>query len=107
VHNLLALAYVSGPEEILVSCLQRWGAKTFLVRACADTVAELVRRNAPMNEELLRGRVHAELTKVAQVHKEDVQIQSCLELAVGFISQPKRLNHQLQNQVPPCFVQSC
>eukprot|EP00435_Cladocopium_sp_Y103_P074742 s689_g50.t3 len=107
VHNLLALAYVSGPEEILVSCLQRWGAKTFLVRACADTVAELVRRNAPMNEELLRGRVHAELTSVAQVHKEDVQIQSCLELAVGFISQPKHLSHQLQNQVPPCFVQSC
>jgi len=37
----------------------------------------------------------------------DTPYKRGLELAVGFISQPKRLNHQLQNQVPPCFVQSC
>ena len=27
VHNLIALVYVSGPEEILVGCLQRWGLR--------------------------------------------------------------------------------
>lgn len=101
VHNLLALSYVGGPEEIVVGCLQRWGAKPFLVRACCEAVTELVRRNAPMGEELLRGRVHAELTAAAQAHKENLAIQSCLELAIGFISQPK----QLPGPPPPCHNQ--
>ncbi|CAK9091796.1 unnamed protein product [Durusdinium trenchii] len=90
-HNLIALVYISGPEEILVRCLQRWGAKSSLVRACADVVAELVRRNAPMCEEMQRGPVNAELAAAVQAHKDDVELQSCFELALGFLRPPKTL----------------
>ena len=41
-HNLIALVYISGPEEILVRCLQRWGGGPWTTRG-GDSLLRLLR----------------------------------------------------------------
>ncbi|CAE8634517.1 unnamed protein product [Polarella glacialis] len=89
--EMLALTHIVGPTAAIAGALQRWGSeKPSVARASADAVAELVRRNhPPIVEELRRGNaaqgsVGAQLAAAMQAHKGDEELQSRLQLALGF-----------------------
>ncbi|CAJ1359238.1 unnamed protein product, partial [Effrenium voratum] len=83
-YHLMALVYVVGPEFIC-RCLQQWGSNATLARASAQVVTELMRRKAPVGEDVLRGPVSTELAKAAEAHKDDADVQSRVQLALGFM----------------------
>eukprot|EP00931_Biecheleriopsis_adriatica_P063603 TRINITY_DN38551_c0_g1_i1.p1 TRINITY_DN38551_c0_g1~~TRINITY_DN38551_c0_g1_i1.p1 ORF type:complete len:755 (+),score=138.08 TRINITY_DN38551_c0_g1_i1:37-2265(+) len=90
--ELLALSYILGPGTVLAETLRRWGAsKLAVVCAVADAVVEIARREsslaasvAPL-QALREAGCSAELRAAMKAHSADEDLQSRVELAVGFL----------------------
>lgn len=84
-HELLAMAYIVGASTAISGPLQYWGkSKPSVVRACADIVIELSRRNQLSAEELQANGLGAQLVSALEAHPADDDLHNCLQLAVGF-----------------------